>query len=86
VVTGVGTIAIAWGPAATTGGSVVTGYNVYAGIASGKQSTRPLNATPLHVRSFTWHTARGVTYYLTVRAINARGIGPPSRQAVAKAK
>jgi hypothetical protein len=85
VVPGFATIALTWNAPTHTGGTPITGYNVYAGTVSGHPSATPLNRTPLHVRSFTWHTRRGVTYYLTVRAINARGLGTPSKQVAAKA-
>ena len=80
-VAGVASVKLAWTAASSSGGSAVTGYNVYAGTVSGGESSTPLNASPL-AATVTTYTATGLsngrTYFFTVKAINAIGLGAPS--------
>jgi len=62
--------------------SDVTGYNVYDGTKPGQESTK-LNSSRL-LATATGYTVKGLkigtTYYFTVKALNARGVGAPSKQ------
>ena len=83
---GKGSAALTWAAPQQDGGSLITGYNVYKGTAPGGESGTPVNATPLS-RTATGYTvtglANGTKYYFTVKAINAAGVGIPSREASA---
>jgi hypothetical protein len=72
-----------WSPPASTGGSPITGYDVYVGTTSGGELTTPVNATPL-AKGAASYVVTGLTngkrYYVTVRAINADGLGFVSKQ------
>jgi hypothetical protein len=61
----------------------VTGYFIYLGTKSGKESSKPVNAEALSpsTRSYVLRGLRKSTrYYLFVRAQNAVGLGTPSNQ------
>ncbi len=79
-------VALSWTAPSSNGGSAVTGYDVYEGTASGKESQTPLNAVPLPA-SATSYTATGLTngtaYFFTVKALNAVGASAASTQASA---
>ena len=78
--------ALTWVKPASTGGSAITGYNVYEGTLPGGESGSPVNAKPLAATATTY-TVTGLTnaagYYFTVKAINAVGAGAPSNEASA---
>ena len=77
-------VQLTWSPPASNGGSPITGYNIYRGIASGGESllTSLGNVTSFKDTS----TTRGQTYYYIVRAVNAVGEGPGSLEVSAAAK
>ena len=79
-------VALSWTAPSSNGGSAVTGYDVYAGTASGKESQTPVNAAPLPA-SATSYTATGLTngtaYFFTVKALNAAGASTASTEATA---
>jgi hypothetical protein len=69
---------LAWAPPTSTGGSPVTGYNVYMSTAPGSRGTDIATVTT------TGYTATGLSngtrYYFRVTAVNALGEGPASAQ------
>ncbi len=81
VAEGAGAIGMNWTMPNNDGGLPITGYNVYAGLASGAEDyAAPLNgATPV---ADTVYTATGLTggqtYYFTVTAVNGLGESLPS--------
>jgi len=67
--TGTHDIILTW-TAGTTAG--VTGYNVYRGTASGKESTTPLNSSPITGTTFTdSNVTAGKTYYYMVTTVGS---------------
>ena len=79
-------VALTWTSSTTTGGTAITGYNVYEGTSSGGESAKPVNATPLPktATSYTLDTlANGTTYYFTVKAANGIGTSAASKEASA---
>jgi hypothetical protein len=74
-------VVLAW-KAPADGGSAITGYDVFEGTASGKESTAPVNGTSL-VSATTYTVTKltnGTTYYFTVEAVNEVGHSAPSSQ------
>ncbi len=79
-------VALTWVAPTATGGSPITGYNVYKGTVSGGESATPVNATPLGgvAKSYTvTGLTNGTKYFFTVKAINVMGTGAASNQAAA---
>jgi titin len=76
-------IALSW-TAPATGGSPITGYQIYRGTSSGAE-TFFVDAGNLTSYKDTT-AARGVTYWYTVVAVNAIGASPPSSEASAIAR
>ena len=76
VAPGNASVALAWSPPMTDGGSPITGYAIFRGIRA-DQETRVatvgdvLNATDTGL-------SNGVIYWFSVAAVNAAGTGPPS--------
>jgi fibronectin type 3 domain-containing protein len=57
---------------AASGSSGVVGYNVYRGTTSGKESSTPLNSSPITGTTFTdSNVAAGQTYYYVVTTVNS---------------
>ena len=74
---------VAWTAPASTGGSAITGYNVYRGTSPGAESSTPV-ATNVSGTSFTdTGLTNGTTYYYKVAAVNAVGVSPQSSEAAA---
>jgi uncharacterized protein YkwD len=77
-------VKLTWSAPAVTGGSAITGYNVYRGTTPNGESGTPVNSAPL-AASATTYTATGLknakNYYFVVKAINAIGTGAPSNEA-----
>jgi fibronectin type 3 domain-containing protein len=75
---GNGTVGLSWSPPAQNGGTSVTGYKVYRGLAQGGET---LLTTLGNVTSFNDTTVtNGTTYWYEVAAVNAVGEGNPSNE------
>ena len=78
-------VALSWSAPSSTGGSALTGYDVYEGTAAGKESTKSAvktvsaSATSVTVTGLT----AGKTYFFYVTAVNASGASLPSSEASA---
>ena len=69
--TGTHDVILTWTASATSG---VTGYNVYRGTASGKESTTPLNSLPITGTTYTdTNVTAGQIYYYMITAIRSSG-------------
>jgi len=76
-----GSIVLDWNPPATDGGSPVTGYTVYRGLAPGAEDPAPY-AVGITGTTYTdlYNLVAGTTYYYTVSATNSAGEGPASAE------
>ncbi len=75
---GNGQVALSWTPPISTGGSPVTGYNVYRSTAPGSRGTELTTVTtPGYTAT---GLSNGTKYYFRVTAVNALGEGPASAQ------
>jgi fibronectin type 3 domain-containing protein len=64
-------VVLTWTASATPG---VSGYYVYRGTASGKESTTPLNSTPIDGTLYAdSNVTDGQTYYYKLTAVGANG-------------
>ena len=64
-------VVLTWTDSVTPG---VLGYYVYRGTASGKESTTPLNSTPIVGTSYAdSNVTTGQTYYYVVTALGSNG-------------
>ena len=80
---GAGTVTLQWSAPVSSGGSVVSGYDVYRGTASGGEV---LLARVGNVMGYTdASVASGVTYFYRVSAVNAVGESPLSNELSATA-
>jgi hypothetical protein len=67
--TGVHDVILSW---SASGSSGVTGYNIFRGTASGKESTTPLNSSPIAGTTYTdSNVTAGQTYYYVITAISS---------------
>jgi predicted phage tail protein len=77
-------IDLAWLTPTSTGGSAITGYQIWRGTTTG---TETLLTTVGVVTSYRDTSGKkGTRYYYLVRAVNAVGTSTPSNEATAIAK
>jgi hypothetical protein len=70
--TGTHDVILSWTASATSG---VMGYYVYRGTSSGKESSTPLNSTPINGTSYAdANVTAGTTYYYVVTALGSDGV------------
>ncbi len=80
-------VALAWSAPTSNGGSAITGYELYRGTRSGRESAYESISCTAATCAFNDSGAKSrTTYYYEVAAVNAVGTGPQSNQASAKAK
>ena len=74
------TVQLNWTPPTSTGGSAITGYNIYRGTAPNAEASTPI-ASNLTTTSYT-DTAltNGTTYYYKITALNNIGPSAPSAE------
>src|SRR5205807_749045 len=74
-------VTLTWQAPASDGGSPITNYKIYRGVAPGSEA---LLTTVGNVLTYTdGAVTNGVTYYYQVSAVNAAGEGPRSNEASA---
>ena len=74
-------VVVTWTPTLSTGGSPITGYEVFEGTSSGGESPTPVKAPPVNVTSETvTGLTNGTTYYFSVTDENAAGTSSPSSE------
>ena len=67
---------LSWSAPASDGGSPVTGYDVYQGTSPGGETGTPVNGSLVTSTSYpVTGLTNGTTYYFTVKAVNAQGLG-----------
>jgi hypothetical protein len=71
-------VSLSWAPPSVTGGSPVTGYNVYMSTVPGAGGARIASVTAANYTAT--GLTNGTTYYFEVTAVNAAGEGPASTQ------
>lgn len=81
-ISGAGSVQLSWSVPDSDGGSVVTGYRVYRGAASGAETLLADNVALMNYTDGS--VTAGTTYYYTVTAVNANGEGPTPAEASAK--
>jgi hypothetical protein len=75
---GNGEVSLSWVPPPSTGGSAITGYNVYVSTAA---RSRGADVATVAATSYTaTGLSDGTNYYFRVTAVNALGEGPASAQ------
>ena len=83
---GAASAGLTWTQPASTGGSAITGYDVYEATSVGGETNTPVNPSPLASTTRTFSVtglSNAVGYYFTVKAVNAVGVGAPSNEATA---
>jgi hypothetical protein len=81
-----GGVTIGWTAPISDGGTAITGYDVYESTISGQEGDKPVNPVPLsaYARSYArTGLKKGMRYFFKVKAVNAVGVGPASKQASA---
>ena len=74
------TVALAWQPPTSNGGSAVTGYNLYRAVGSGNLALLTRTSSTSYTNTA---VTNGTTYSYVVKAVNVVGEGPASSSATA---
>jgi len=80
---GNGSVALSWTAPSSSGGSAITGYDIYRGTATTDESTTPLATVTSGTTYIDTTVSNGTTYYYEVRAVNGIGVGAASNEASA---
>ena len=73
-------VTVRWTAPRSNGGVRLSGYNVYVGSHQNGAAYREPRPVPYTQLSYTFQSAKGLTVYIIVRAVNVAGIGPFSNQ------
>jgi predicted phage tail protein len=77
-------VTLSWSAPASDGGSPVGGYNIYEGTSPGGETGTPVNSSLVTSTSYpVTGLTNGSTYYFTVKAVNAQGLGAASGEVLA---